>query len=356
MNRGYYVMGSSTKSRIKEGERFDINARLSQVDNWMLRLTHDGVVDRVGIMAAQQLSSGGKRIRSRIALEAAHCLNVSTEESVVWAAAVELLHNATLVHDDIQDGDRIRRGRKTVWAEHGINQAINAGDYLLMLPFVALRELSAERRGELSFLIATAATQIVRGQSREMGLLDAGQLDLQNYYAAAGGKTGALFALPVAGAAVLAGRNTSEAAFVAEPFGRAGLLFQLQDDVIDLFGDKGRGEVGSDIKEGKVSALIVTLLERAPELTTTVVSILRKERDRTTSEDVEFVRAACLRTGALDQVLEEIRCLSEAVLGASIFGVEPAMRNVAAELVHHALRPVAHLMIPRQGRSAGGVG
>ena len=87
--------------------------------------------------------------------------------SVPWAAAVELLHNATLIHDDIQDGDQVRRGQPTTWVRHGQAQAINAGDLLLMLP-LALSQLqtSDSVRWQLSWRLADQAASIVRGQSR----------------------------------------------------------------------------------------------------------------------------------------------------------------------------------------------
>jgi geranylgeranyl diphosphate synthase type I len=260
---------------------------------------------------------------------------------------VELLHNATLVHDDVQDGDLTRRGEPTVWARHGVAQAINAGDYLLMLPFLALAELS-EQRGELSFQLARAATRVVRGQAEELGLLWSERLDRASWLDAARGKTGALLGLPVLGAALLGGQSESAAEELGELFEELGVLFQLQDDVVDLFGDKGRGAVGCDVKEGKVSALVVLQLERRPESKDELLSILRLPREETTEAHIERVREMFLESGALSGVLELIQSIEARVKGAPALHREPSLSEVARKLLELTLSPIAHLFAPAE--------
>ena len=85
-------------------------------------------LDRLGPIVRQHLETGGKRLRARLALAATEALGHQRADAISWAAACELLHNATLIHDDVQDGDRVRRGEPTVWVRHGIPQAINAGE------------------------------------------------------------------------------------------------------------------------------------------------------------------------------------------------------------------------------------
>src|SRR5690606_10258797 len=116
----------------------------------------------------------------------------------------------------------------------------------------------------------------------------------------------ALIALPVVGAAILAGKTREEAVSLGEYFVELGVLFQVQDDVVDLFGDKGRGQVGCDIYEGKVSALLVAHLEAAPQTQHLVMNILNKSRAETTEADVEKVRELYVLSGALDRVIDMI--------------------------------------------------
>src|SRR6185295_17019159 len=108
-------------------------------------------------MVREHLASGGKRLRARLALTALTALGGERAHGIAWAAACELLHNATLVHDDVQDGDELRRGQPTVWARHGVAQAINAGDLLFALPYLAVDHLAAP--DSLRYLLCRALAQ-----------------------------------------------------------------------------------------------------------------------------------------------------------------------------------------------------
>ncbi len=322
-----------------------IEDSLRDVEKAMTRLAHGHRVDRAGSMVVQQIASGGKRIRARLALEACESFGVEPSRAIKWAAAIELLHNATLIHDDIQDGDTTRRGLPTVWAQHGVAQAINAGDLMLMLPFLAVAEIEHPRSGELMALVAETATHIVRGQVEELGLRDAGHLDVASYISACRGKTGALMALPVVGAAILSGRTRAEAEALGEYFIQLGVLFQIQDDVIDLFGDKGRGKVGCDIYEGKVSALLVAHLEASPETAPLVLGILDKPRSRTTAADVQKVKDLYVLSGALDRVMDMICDIRDQVFSSALLRKEAALRSLAVTLVEMALAPLAARLV-----------
>jgi geranylgeranyl diphosphate synthase, type I len=313
---------------------------LGAVESLIHRLVTRDVVDRLTAMALEQLNRGGRRVRARLSLAAGRALGAKEADAVAWAASVEILHNATLVHDDIQDGDTLRRGRPTVWAQHGVAQAINAGDFLLMLPYLALSELDPRHQGPLALLLAETSTRIVRGQVHELGLLENERLDRSDYYAAARGKTGALFELPVAGAAILADAPPKLVRELGALFGKLGLVFQLQDDIVDLYGDKGREEKGSDIREGKVSALIVELVRLRPELQKDVVRILRKPRNLTTVEDVQFISEECRASGALDAVLDTVdEILDEIESFAEDFD-NVGVRALVDELTRLSLEPL----------------
>ena len=325
----------------------DLHAQLRAVERHMTRIARGTQIDRAGSMALEQIASGGKRLRARLALSAARAFGVNSDHAELWAAAVELLHNATLVHDDVQDGDRTRRGEPTLWVKHGVAQAINIGDLLLMLPFLALNELPAPSMGRLCQLLAEYATRTVRGQVEEFGLLSSGRLDVESYARVAAGKTGSLIALPVVGAALLGGRSPERSEALGDAFTQLGVMFQLQDDVLDLFGDKGRGEVGCDIYEGKVSALVVAHVERAPHSTAELLAILAKPRDKTQLGDVERTRELFLQSQALDAVLDQISRLQSAVLRSSALGLEPELSDVAKELMTLALDPIDHLFRAR---------
>ena len=256
-----------------------------------------------------------------------------------------LLHQGTLIHDDLQDGDTTRRGQETVWVNHGKRQAINAGDLLLMLPYLAIAQLPDPVRGAVSHILATHAIQTVLGQGEENDLLVCERVSWNDYLKAIQGKTGSLFALPVHGAATLAGCDYEEAAALADAFVSLGVLFQLQDDVLDLYGDKGRKMIGCDLYEGKVSGLVVAHLERRPTDRVWLLNLLNTPREHTLSKDVDAEISAFRESGALSDVLDTIDVFAEKTVAHPALKNEPALRALAADAVKLALRPIEQIKV-----------
>lgn len=320
--------------------------RLAEIKALMLKLAAGRRFERLGAIVQEHLFTGGKRLRAKLALASMDALEAPPEAAVGWAAACELLHNASLVHDDLQDSDPVRRGHFTVWVRHGQAQAINAGDLLLMLPYVALEHVdcSDAARWHLTRAIARRAEDTVRGQSLEMCLLDSGQWDWQSYVDASCGKTSALMVLPVHGAALLAGRAPEVAEALADAFKPLGLLFQIQDDVLDMYGDKGRGEPGGDVREGRVSALVSEHLRLHPGDEKWLVGILAKAREETSARDIERVAERFRSAGTLDAVIDRIRTLTDEVESSEVLAAEPGLRAVALQLIQRSLDPIRFLM------------
>lgn len=316
---------------------------LAQVERLMVRLSGDG--DAAGAMVRGHLATGGKRLRARLALAALDVLGVGREQGIGWAAACELLHNATLVHDDLQDGDRTRRGQPTVWAQHGKAQAVNVGDLLLMLPFLALEYTEANPgvRWLLARALAEHAAAVARGQVEELQLAGAEKVGWEGYRRTVAGKTSALFELPVEGAALLAGRAEADARELAKAFCHLGVLFQLQDDVLDLYGDKGRERPGSDLREGKMSALVVEHLTLYPCDIGWLRELLAAPRDATPDHEVDAAITRFRKGGALAAVLRRIGQETEAALGCPALQDEPGLRDLAEDLVEVTLAPIGHL-------------
>jgi geranylgeranyl pyrophosphate synthase len=312
------------------------DAGLADVDALMTRLAVGPRLSRSGQMVQEHLATGGKRVRARLALAAAEALGFERSEAVPWSAACELLHNATLIHDDVQDGDTMRRDQPTTWVRHGVPQAINAGDLLLMLPFLAIGELRAptDARWRLGHALAAAAALTVRGQSLEMELLQMRRFGWDDWHRAVEGKTGALLGLPVHGAALLAGLDDATAARFAREFASLGTLFQLQDDLLDLTDRKGRGgRRGSDLAEGKVSALVVAHLARHPEDTRDVVALLETPREETSQEAIDDMIRRFHAGGAVDDVRARAERIARTVLASPLLTAVPHLHRVALELV-----------------------
>jgi len=309
--------------------------------------------DRAGAMAKQHLATGGKRLRARLALTACEALGGASRHGIAFGAAVELLHNATLVHDDVQDGDTFRRGAPTLWAAHGTAQAINAGDFLLMLPYLAVAEVPGHLQGGLCRALAHHAIRTVRGQMAELDLLPEERLGWRDYTEAIAGKTGALIGLPVCGAALISGASWPYAQRLSLAFERLGVLFQLQDDVLDLYGDKGRAQVGCDLFEGKVSALVVAHLERHPQDRERLLGLLRAPRVSTRPEDVRATIVAFRQSGALEEVLDRISLLMHETRTCPVLREEPALHQLALDLASLAVAPIQRLIDPDSGKLSG---
>jgi geranylgeranyl diphosphate synthase type I len=317
---------------------------LDEVESLMLQACSGDAFDRLSAIASDHLATGGKRLRARLALGAVEALGGDRQAAIPWAAACELLHNATLLHDDVQDGDRVRRGATATWVRHGLAQAINAGDLMLMLPYTTLEQLDASDsvKWQLCRTLAMNAENIVRGQAEELDLLLLGKLDWTSYTRASEGKTAALFSLPVEGAALVAGLSADVAHRIADPFRSIGVLFQIQDDVLDLYGDKGRDVMGSDLYEGKVSALVSEHLRLHPQDRSWLLGLLSTPRTDTPPDQVERAMTVFHEGGALAAVWERMALIEQSVETAPQLLAEPRLHAVAMSLVAKAISPIAH--------------
>ncbi len=277
-------------------------------------------------MSRYHMETGGKRLRALLPLLVGEALGRAPESLVPLGAACEMLHNATLVHDDLQDGDTTRRGRMTVWNKFGVPQAINLGDAMFYYAVLLCQRLDAPprmRQAAIHRLLASTL-RVIDGQEKEFALKLRPEPTLDEYFAMVEGKTSGLFALPISGAAELCGAEPAVVAGLEEAARHMGVLFQIQDDTLDLFGDKGRELVGADIAEGKRSALVVHalgVLEGSARAE--LVRVLDKEREATTPEEIAAAIRQLEEAGSLRFALDEIRRRKEAALAV------PALRGQA---------------------------
>lgn len=211
--------------------------------------------------------SPGKALRPVLCLLACEAAGGDWRRALPAAAAVELVHNFSLVHDDIQDRDRERRRRPTVWALWGEGQAINAGDALAALARLAVLGLRdagvpAEAVVEAVRILDERTLEMVEGQVMDLSFEDSLDVDLDDYLEMIGKKTGALFDCSLRLGALAAGAD----ARVAEAMGRCGRLlgvaFQARDDMLGVWGAGSRTgkAVGADIRRRKKSLPVVYAL------------------------------------------------------------------------------------------------
>jgi geranylgeranyl diphosphate synthase, type I len=197
---------------------------------------HMGWTDRDG---HAQSAPPGKMVRPALCLWACEACGGTMEDALPAAACLEWVHNFTLVHDDIQDGDRSRRGRDTVWAVWGLQQGINAGDALFARAFATLAKESGhpQRRLRAVRLIANAVLVVVEGQALDLRFEGKPETTLRAYLRMIRSKTGALIGASLETGAVMADADASVRARLRHAGTLLGVAFQIRDDWLGTWGD-----------------------------------------------------------------------------------------------------------------------
>ncbi len=266
---------------------------------------------QLGFAVAHHFARSGKRIRARLALASAAALKVPERDALSLAVACELLHNASLVHDDLQDRDTTRRGQPTVWALLGEPLAINLGDYLLTRAIDVAASCGAPGSvcTALVRCFAARTLQAIRGQVDDNTAVGDSSLSVERYESIARAKTGPLLALPVEGAMILADVAPDLRAVACEVMELLGTSFQVQDDLADLYGLKGREEVASDLRNGRLSAPVVHFLALASEDERSRFLRFRASSDRTAEANYWLWRLRS--SAAIEATIDHARVLSE---------------------------------------------
>jgi geranylgeranyl pyrophosphate synthase len=221
---------------------------LQSVDE-LLRSIVNSDVDVLREASHHILEAGGKRVRPRLTLLAYEAVGgKNLDEAIPVAAAIELVHTATLVHDDINDHGSMRRGRPTVNARWGRTFALLTGDYL----FTKVYELMAPYK-DMNVIFAQATVALVEGETLQAAAARSGQLDRETYTRIIAKKTASLFAAACKLGAMLGG-GTKEQIDALEQYGfNLGLAFQIVDDILDLVADSQKlgKTAGIDVAQGK---------------------------------------------------------------------------------------------------------
>jgi geranylgeranyl diphosphate synthase type I len=207
-------------------------------------------------------AAAGKALRPTLAMLSAEAVGAAADHARAAAAAVELIHDFTLLHDDVMDGDRERRHRPTTWVTFGVGQAICAGDALVLLAQRVLIEDPSETRLAALAALGEAAAEVIAGQVLDLSFEGRLDVPLDAYLAMAARKTGALLACSASIGAILVGGDAAAVGALRE-FGAAlGLAFQAVDDWLGIWGRTERTgkPVASDLRQRKASLPVVFAL------------------------------------------------------------------------------------------------
>jgi len=297
-----------------------------------LILSHAGSdVAMIPEVADHLISSGGKRIRPMLTLACAAMFGYRGDGDVKLATAVEYMHTATLLHDDVVDESAMRRGKPTARLIWGNQASVLVGDFLLGQAFKLMVEV-----GSLDALdvFSSAAATISEGEVRQLAGAKNLSVGEGHYMAVIEAKTAALFAAATAAGPIVAGEPAYRAALSG--FGRhLGLAFQLIDDVLDFAGDPetlGKN-VGDDLREGKATLPVLLAYARGDEADR---AFWRRciEESKVAEEDIPAAVRRVHDTGALEECRQ--RALRFAETAVEHLGEAPAgeMRDVLTDVVH----------------------
>ena len=298
-------------------------------------------------MALKHFESKGKMLRPMFIRDLALSMNLDLALVLDWAVTCEILHNATLIHDDLQDGDEVRRGKPTTWKEYGSEQAINLGDFLLIIAPQGLINSSLSSKNELLHLFTVMSSRVVAGQVDEFELnkLQSEHNLHQQYLDCIAGKTSSLFAGLALGVGLIAGAPKEFLNSLESIFFQLGHIFQIQDDILDFYGNKQRGERGCDIKEGKVSFLIVNYLERNPQDFSVLARILRKKRADTTENDLQIVQKLFNDNNNLEYCLDHLDRRVDDLRSHSLLMTNVVLNNLVNSLIEMILAPIREISV-----------
>lgn len=296
---------------------------------------------------------GGKMMRPSLCIATACAFGASVEEVLRPAVAIELLHNALLIHDDIEDESEERRGRPTLHALHGVPLAINAGDALTLASLRPLIDQMREMEPRLAWILLEETERMAResaeGQAMELGWQRDGTLDLTeaDYLEMVLKKTcwlATIFPIRVGALLATAGRGGGDFGrgglgggeqLDLEPFIRFGFFlgaaFQIQDDLLNLYADGRYGkERDGDLREGKRTLMLIHLLEHAaPSERRRLEALLRRPRRERTPEDVAWMHERMEAHGSIEHARHVAHGLAGAALHefSLLFGPLPDSRD-----------------------------
>lgn len=294
-----------------------LEERARMVEREIDRLVPRGLEPEILAKATRHLlEAGGKRLRPCLALTACEAVGGRVEDALETATALELLHNFTLIHDDIMDRDEFRRNVKTVHMLWGEPVAIIAGDALFAKVFEAAAA-NAKRLGldgahavELFDTLSKASFEICQGQALDMLFEERADVSEIEYMRMVSGKTGALLEAS-AKVGALSGKGKPEQVRALAEYGRLiGMAFQMQDDVLGVAGaqEKFGKPIGSDVREGKRTLMVVRALATAPPNDKDTLLRALGKRDASEAE-LKAAIDVLKRAGAIDYVAERARGL-----------------------------------------------
>jgi geranylgeranyl diphosphate synthase type I len=279
------------------------------------------------------LDRGGKRFRPALTFLACECVGGRREDAIGAAASVELLHNMTLIHDDIEDQSKLRRGKPCIHRIYGVPTAINAGDAMLIKVFEVANssKVPQDRCHKLVEHVAKRAYEITWGQALEFSMWGRKEFTEDDVIRLLRYKTGALTRLSTEAGAISEGGSQEQLEALGEFGETVGIAFQIVDDILNLTGDvKEYGkEIGGDIREGKRTLMAAHLLGAASSLDRRVFARLLG-KNKITKLEIQKAVGLCEKYGSIKHASTQAKSyLRKAMKSLDRLPASEACKNLA---------------------------
>jgi len=289
------------------------------------------------------LKRGGKRLRPELCLLSCEAVGGKRSQAMPAAVAIELFHNFSLIHDDIEDDSVMRRGKPCLHRIYGVPLAINAGDGLFVMVFKALQALPASKALRARAILEDAFISVLEGQGMELNWYRNNRWDVgeRDYFRAVSGKTGSLMSASCEVGAFLGGGSPAEIRALKDFGMDIGIAFQIQDDVLNLTGEeeKYKKEIGGDITEGKRSIIVTRAMEVLPEKEKArLLSILSSGTHE--REKIEEAIGLLRECGAIDYATRRSLAL--------VAHAERRLRAIRPSPAREALMDIAEFFVKRE--------
>ena len=265
---------------------------LNQVENYLAQMEMPAEPELLYTPITYSMAGGGKRLRPVLLLLSYGLFADDYQRALPAAAAVEVFHNFTLLHDDIMDNALLRRGKPSVFAKWGKNVAILSGDAMMIAAYQLLgRTQTADLQPILSAFSQTAI-EVCEGQQYDMDFETKQKVSVVEYMHMIELKTSVLLAGAAVIGAMLAGASEEDCKALRRFAIELGLAFQLQDDLLDSYGDERLGKaIGGDILEGKKTYLMITAMSHANEEQRAVLRDTHLDKMLSDEEKIARVKA-----------------------------------------------------------------
>ncbi|MBX4336154.1 polyprenyl synthetase family protein [Bartonella raoultii] len=336
-------MSATTQSHQIRNNQASLQSLINLTQNDMKRVNQfilsmaNSEVEMIPEISNHLISSGGKRLRPMITLASAHMFDYQNDGHVKLATAVEFMHTATLLHDDVIDESELRRGKSTARVIWGNQASVLVGDFLLGQAFKMMVEVGSI---EALSVLANAAAIIAEGEVMQLSAAKNIETSTSDYLKIINAKTAALFSAAAEVGPIIAGYKDKERSALREYGTLLGLAFQLIDDALDYGGTaKNLGKnIGDDFREGKITMPVILAYTRGNMVEK---AFWKQALENGDNNDEAFTYAQHLieKYGGLVDTIEQARIYGKRAIDA--------LSSINKNLAHNALVETVDFCIER---------